>query len=173
MVSFLIRRIVSGIVLVLVIATLTFVMMRFTGTDPARAVAGQQASAQQVAQKSHELGLDKPAPAQYFDWFGHLLRLDLGRSWFSGDEVSTLIGNKLPVTLSIVLAGTLLAALVSVLVGVAAAVRGGWLDATVQVLAVLLSAIPSFLVALLAWTDRPFLDYFEPKRDISEDPAVS
>ncbi|NTW40444.1 MAG: ABC transporter permease [Cellulomonadaceae bacterium] len=149
MVRLLIRRIASGIVLVFVIASLTFVMMRFTGTDPARAVAGQQATAEQVAQKAHELGLDRPLLTQYVDWLAHVARGDFGASWFGGTAVTTVITNTLPVTLSIVLAGLLAAAVVSTIVGVAAAVRGGWFDTMVQTVAVVGAAVPNFVVALV------------------------
>ncbi|MDT3442909.1 MULTISPECIES: ABC transporter permease [unclassified Pseudofrankia] len=149
MLSFLIRRAVAGIVLVLVVVTVTFLLLRITGSDPARAAAGQQATAEQVAEKSRELGLDRPLVTQYGDWLSHAVRGDFGTSWFTGDQVGTLLGNELPVTLSVVLVGLVLAAVVSAVAGVAAAVRGGWLDKAVQLTAVVGAAIPSFLVALV------------------------
>ncbi|AXG77682.1 ABC transporter permease [Streptomyces paludis] len=147
--SFLARRLLSGVVLVFVISTLTFVLMRMTGTDVARNIAGVTASSAQVAEKKTELGLDRPVFSQYLDWLGGALQGDLGRSWFSGDPVTATLTDKLPVTLSIVLGGLLLSAVVSVLLGVAAAVRGGVLDRVVQVVAVIGFALPSFLVALI------------------------
>jgi peptide/nickel transport system permease protein len=149
MIAFLVRRVVAGVVLVLVIATLTFGLMSLTGQDPARTIAGQTASREQVAQKAAELGIDRPLPVRYADWLSHAVRGDLGSSWFTNEPVTSALGNKLPVTLSIVLAGLLLSAVLSVALGVAAAVRGGWLDRAVQGLAILGFAVPSFLVALL------------------------
>ncbi|GAA4697476.1 ABC transporter permease [Phytohabitans rumicis] len=149
MIAFLVRRIVAGIILVFVIATVTFGLMSLTGQDPARAITGQTASPEQVSQKAAELGLDRSLPVRYVDWLSHAVRGDLGSSWFTNEPVTSALSNKLPVTLSIVLAGLLLSAVLSVVLGVAAAVRGGWLDRAVQGLAILGFAVPSFLVALL------------------------
>jgi peptide/nickel transport system permease protein len=149
MFRFLARRVVSGIVLVFVVSALMFVLMSATGSDPARNIVGQTATQQQVAAKSAELGLDRPLLTRYGDWLSHAVRGDLGNSWFGGDAVKTSLKDKLPVTLSIVIAGLLLSAIVSIVLGVAAAVRRGWLDRAVQVLAVVGFAVPNFLVALL------------------------
>ena len=149
MLGFLARRVVSGIVLIFVVSALLFALMSATGSNPARNIVGETATQQQVDAKSRELGLDRPLVTRYGDWLSHALSGDLGASWFGGDSVKTTLKNKLPVTLSIVVAGLLLSAIVSVILGVAAAVRRGWLDGTVQVLAVAGFAVPSFLVALL------------------------
>lgn len=149
MAGFLARRVGSAVVLVFVISSLTFLLLHFTGGNPARNIVGQTATAEQEAQKAAELGLDQSLFSQYATWLGHLVRGDLGSSWFTGQPVSSTIGNALPVTMSIVLAGLLLSAVVSVLLGVAAAVRGGWLDRLLQTVSVVGFAVPSFLVALV------------------------
>lgn len=149
MFGFVLRRIGSGIVLVLVITAVTFVLLRATGQDVARGIVGQTATADQVATKRAELGLDQPVVEQFGQWLEHAARGDFGSSWYSGEPVTSALANRLPVTLSIVLGGLLLSALLSVLLGVAAAVRGGWVDRLVQVIAVVGFAIPSFLVALV------------------------
>jgi peptide/nickel transport system permease protein len=149
MLGFLARRVVSGIVLIFVVSALMFALLSATGSDPARNIVGQTATQQQVAAKRAELGLDRPLVTRYGDWLGHAVRGDLGSSWFGGDAVKTALKDKLPVTLSIVIAGLLLSAVVSIVLGVAAAVKRGWLDGAVQSLAVVGFAIPSFLVALL------------------------
>jgi peptide/nickel transport system permease protein len=147
--GFVLRRIGSGIVLVLVITAVTFVLLRATGQDVARGIVGQTATADQVATKRAELGLDQPVVEQFGKWLEHAARGDFGSSWYSGEPVTSALANRLPVTLSIVLGGLLFSALLSVLLGVAAAVRGGWVDRLVQVIAVVGFAIPSFLVALV------------------------
>jgi peptide/nickel transport system permease protein len=147
--SFVLRRFASGILLLFVISALTFVMLRATGQDVARNIVGQTASVGQVADKRMQLGLDQPVPEQFGKWLAAALHGDLGSSWFSGEAVSSSLANRLPVTLSIVLGGLLLSATLSVLLGVAAALRGGWLDRLVQVGAVVGFSVPSFLVALV------------------------
>ena len=108
MVGFLVRRLAAGIVLIFVVSALMFALMSATGSDPARNIVGQTATQEQVDAKAAELGLDQPA--------GHALRrlarqrrhaAISGTSWFGGDPVTTQLKDKLPVTLSIVLAGLL------------------------------------------------------------------
>lgn len=149
MLRFVLRKAGAGVVLVFVITLLTFMLLRLTGQDVARQILGQTATVEQVAAKRAELGLDEPALLEYGRWLAKMFQGDLGSSWFTGNHVATSLSDKLPVTLAIVLGGLVLSAILSVLLGVAAAVRGGWLDRAVQVIAVIGFAIPSFLVALV------------------------
>ncbi|MBL1111488.1 ABC transporter permease [Streptomyces sp. 110] len=149
MLAFLFRRIVAGAALVAVVATATFLLLNLTGTDVARNILGESATRSAVTAKSHELGLDQPLVERYWHWAEQAVRGDLGSSWFTGDPVGQSLVDTLPVTLSIVLAGLLLAAVLSVALGTAAALRGGWVDRMVQLAAVLGTAVPSFLIALV------------------------
>ncbi|HRA49835.1 ABC transporter permease [Actinotalea sp.] len=149
MLMFFLRRFLSGIVLVLVAASAIFGLMSLSDDAVARSIAGQTASEEQVAAKAAELGLDQPLVTRYVDWLTGLLNGDLGSSWYSGQPVNTIISAKLPVTLSILLVGLFAAAVLAVLIGVAAAVKGGWVDRAVQSLAILGFAVPSFLLALV------------------------
>ncbi|MFE5123883.1 ABC transporter permease [Streptomyces sp. NPDC056669] len=149
MLAFLIRRIAAGAALVVVVATATFLLLNLTGTDVARNILGETATRSAVTAKSHELGLDQPLVERYWHWAEQALRGDLGSSWFTGAPVNQSLVDTLPVTLSIVLAGLLLAAVLSVALGTAAALRGGWVDRVVQFAAVLGTAVPSFLIALV------------------------
>ncbi|MGA6155324.1 ABC transporter permease [Stenotrophomonas sp. NPDC087984] len=149
MLAFLIRRIAAGAALVVVVATATFLLLNLTGTDVARNILGETATRSAVTAKSHELGLDQPLVERYWHWAEQALRGDLGSSWFTGAPVNQSLVDTLPVTLSIVLAGLLLAAVLSLALGTAAALRGGWVDRVVQFAAVLGTAVPSFLIALV------------------------
>ncbi|MFD5750453.1 ABC transporter permease [Streptomyces sp. NPDC127033] len=149
MFAFLFRRLAAGAVLVVVVATATFLMLSLTGTDVVRNVLGETASRSAVAAKTHELGLDQPLVERYGHWIGQAVQGDLGSSWFTGDPVNQSLTDTLPVTLSVVLAGLLVAMVLSVALGTAAALRGGWVDRGVQFAAVLGTAVPSFLIALV------------------------
>ncbi len=149
MLTFLLRRILSGLVLILASSFLMFWLMSLSGTNVARNIVGQTATQEQVAAKATELGLDQPLLTRYFDWIGPALRGDFGSSWFSGQSVIDTLAAKLPVTLSILVVGLLIATVFAIVIGVAAAVRGGWLDRLVQGLAILGFALPSFLIALV------------------------
>ncbi|WP_336026285.1 ABC transporter permease [Geodermatophilus sp. FMUSA9-8] len=149
MLLFLLRRLGAGVVLVWVIATLTFFLTSLTGSDPARRILGPTAGLDQVAAKTAELGLDRPVLERYWDWLTGAVRGDLGTSWFTNAPVGGLIGDALPVSLSLVIAATVLTAAVSIALGVVAAVRGGWLDGLLQTISTVAFAVPNFLVGLL------------------------
>ncbi|MDN3496823.1 ABC transporter permease [Planococcus sp. APC 4015] len=148
MLAFILRRLASGIVLVAVISFLAFVLLYLGGGDIARRILGENATAETVAQKTEELGLNRPLLAQYGDWLTSAITGDLGRSWFNGELVSVSVTNRLAVTLSIVIGATIISAILSVILGVLAARRGGAVDGAVQVLSLIGFAIPGFLIAL-------------------------
>lgn len=143
------RRLVACAVLVGMIATITFLLAFSATGNVARNLLGENATADQLAAKNAELGLDKPLLAQFGTWAEHAARGDLGISWFTNEPVAQAIANRLPVTLSMVVLAVSLTALISVGLGVAAAVRGGWLDRVIQVSSVLGFALPNFWVALV------------------------
>ncbi|MEN2739540.1 ABC transporter permease [Microbacterium sp. X-17] len=148
MLAFITRRILSGIVLVVAISVIAFLLLYAGGGDIARRLLGEDASAQTVAQKAHELGLDRPLIAQFGSWVSGVLHGDFGTSWFTSQPVDDAIVSRLAVTLSLVFGATILIAIVSVVLGVLAATRGGWIDGVVQVVSLVGTAIPGFLIAL-------------------------
>lgn len=149
MIPFVARRLVSGVALVFVISTVTFALVHLSTDNVARNILGQNATAEQVAAKQAELGLNRPLLAQYGDWLTHALRGDFGVSWLTSEPVSGSLANRLPVTLSMVITAVVIIALVSMVLGMAAAVRGGWLDRLIQFVSVAGFALPNFWVALM------------------------
>jgi peptide/nickel transport system permease protein len=149
MLPFVLRRLASGVVLVFVISLLAYTLLYLGGGDIARRILGQNATQETVDQKAAQLGLDQPLLTQFLDWLTSALSGDLGRSWFTGQLVSVSVSSRLAVTLSIVIGATLIAAIISVVLGVVAARRGGWIDAVVQFVSVIGFAIPGFLIALV------------------------
>ncbi|MGF6823774.1 peptide/nickel transport system permease protein [Microbacterium sp. ZKA21] len=148
MLMFIIRRILAGIALLFVISLVTFGLLFLDSANIARRILGQNATEELVAQKSAELGLDRPLVVQYWDWLTSALTGDLGRSWFNGQLVSVSLSGRLSVSLSLVIGATVISAIIAVVLGVLAARRGGWVDALVQLISVLGFAIPGFLIAL-------------------------
>lgn len=148
MLAFILRRLLSGVILIAVISFLAFVLLYMGGGDIARRILGENATAETVAKKTEDLGLNRPLLAQYWDWLTSALTGDLGRSWFTGEMVSAGVTGRLAVTLSIVIGATLLSAVLAVILGVLAARRGGAVDGTVQVISLIGFAIPGFLIAL-------------------------
>jgi peptide/nickel transport system permease protein len=148
MLVFIVRRLVTGVVLVFAVSVVAFSMLYIGGGDIARRILGQNATAEQVAQRAEQLGLDRPLPVQYWEWLTSALTGDLGRSWFSGQFVSVSVTSRLAVTLSIVIGAVVIGAVLSIVLGVLAARRGGWVDGLVQFLSVVGFSIPGFLIAL-------------------------
>jgi len=149
MLGFLIRRLASSIALLLVTALLTFVLLSIPNQDVGRQLLGMQATQQAIDAKNAELGLDRPILVQFFDWLTHALQGDFGRSWFSSENVATAIGNRLPVTLSLMIGVTLVTAVFGYLLGVWAGTRRGRVDTFVQVFSVAGYALPGFLVTIV------------------------
>ena len=148
MTRYILRRLLSGVVLLFVVSFLAFAMLYANSDNVARRILGQNATAEQVDQRMADLGLDRPVWQQYLDWLQGALQGDFGRSWFTGELVTTGVTSRLAVTLSIVLGATIASAVIGVLLGLLAATRGGWVDRGVQVGSILGFAIPGFLVAL-------------------------
>ncbi|MFC4907710.1 ABC transporter permease [Actinomadura gamaensis] len=149
MLRLLLRRAAAGVLLLLVISLLTYLLLSAAGTDVGRQLLGQSADQRLVDAKNAALGLDRPVLVQYLDWLGHLLRGDLGTSWFTGEDVGRAVANRLPVTVSLLLGVTAVTAVVSFLLGAWAGLRRGPVDKAVQILAVLGYALPGFLVTLV------------------------
>ena len=88
MLTFILRRVLSGLVLIVVITVLAFTLLYLGSGNIARTIVGQNATQEVVAQKAAELGLDRPLFAQFLDWASSAVTGDLGRSWFNGQLVS-------------------------------------------------------------------------------------
>lgn len=149
MIGFIARRIGGGLILMLGISFIAFALVFAGGTSAAHSILGQDADAAAVAAKEAELGLDQPFLTQYASWLSRAVTGDFGASWFNSESVVQLIGTRLPVTLSIVTVAVLLTGVVSVVLGMTAGVRGGWLDRVIQVVSVVGVALPNFWVAVV------------------------
>jgi len=148
LISFIARRVAAAVPVLLVVAVLVFLLLRLTPGDPAAILAGDAASTEQIARIRAELGLERPILVQFGIWFGHLLRGDLGQSFYYKMQVSTLIGQRLEPTLSLAALTIAIAVLVAVPLGVLAAWRfGGWLDRALMAFSVLGFSVPVFVLA--------------------------
>ena len=134
----------------LVVATVTFVLMHLAPGDPASVIAGPYASAEDVARLHRQLGLDEPLLVQLGRWYWRLLQGDLGQSIFLRRPVVEAILDRVEPTLLLTSLATLVAVLLGVPAGIVAARRyGGVMDQTVMLLALVGTSIPNFLLGLL------------------------
>ncbi|MCF8534230.1 MAG: ABC transporter permease [Reyranella sp.] len=149
MFNFLIRRLVVAALVAATVMTLAFILTRLSG-DLATSIAGPNATQADIEAIRLAYGLDRPVLAQFFDWVGRALTGDLGESYFFKARVSTLIAERMPVTLTLGLTGLVIALVVSLPLGILAAVRENTgLDRVVQVVALFGQAMPSFWLGLI------------------------
>ena len=149
MLQFLFRRLVVALLVAATVMTLAFILTRLSG-DLAISIAGPNATAADIEAVRKAYGLDRPVLEQFFDWVGRAVTGDLGKSYFFQTNVSTLIAERMPVTLTLGLTGLSIALLVSLPMGILAAVRENTnFDRAVQVVALIGQAMPSFWLGLL------------------------
>jgi peptide/nickel transport system permease protein len=149
MLQFLVRRLIVAVLVAATVMTLAFVLTRLSG-DLAISIAGPNATQADVEAVRKAYGLDQPLITQFFNWVGNALSGDLGDSYFFKTRVSLLIAERMPVTLTLGLTGLVIALVVSLPLGILAAVRENTaFDRAVQVVTLLGQAMPSFWLGLL------------------------
>jgi peptide/nickel transport system permease protein len=149
LIPFIIRRALLTLSQMLAISAIAFFLLYLSSGQIARAILGDQATEEQVQQKTIELGLDRPLIVRYWEWLVSALQGDFGRSYFTPQGVLDALLTRLPVTMSLLVATSIIAGLLAFALGIAAGVKRGWLDRLVQVLSVIGYALPGFLVALI------------------------
>jgi peptide/nickel transport system permease protein len=152
MIRFIAKRLGSGLVVLLVVSALTFFLLYMSSGSIARNILGDQATAEQVAMKEHELGLDQPLLTRYFAWVADAVSGNLGASWFSSEPVANSLASRIPVTMTMVFAAMILIAICAALIGVVAAVKRGWVDRVVQVGAIIGDSVPGFVIGVVLVT---------------------
>lgn len=122
MTTYIIRRLLLVIPILLGVATIVFALMFIVPGDPARMLMGQHGDAQTLANLRHELGLDKPVHFQYVMYIGRLLKGDLGMSYRQKRPVAQIIRDRFPATARLAVMSMALAILIGVGTGILAAV---------------------------------------------------
>jgi peptide/nickel transport system permease protein len=125
MVRYIIRRILWGIVLLILVSALTFVFFYiFPSADPAVLRAGRNASPQTIAYIRHDLGLDKPLYTQFYNYMkGIFLHFNFGYSYYSGASVLSLVRDRLPATISLTVGAVVLWLVAGIPVGILSAIK--------------------------------------------------
>lgn len=150
MFSYLVRRLLATIPVLVIVGVFVFSLLQLTPGDPAAVLAGDYATPEQVAAIRAQLGLDQPVLTQFTTWAGRILRGDLGSSIYSNQPVALLIAQRIEPTLVLTLATALIAVAIALPLGVLAAYRaGGWLDRIVMSVAVAGYSTPVFVVGYL------------------------
>lgn len=148
--TYFLKRLLSILPVMIVVALIVFMLIHLSPGDPAALIAGDSATAEDIARLRAQLGVDKPLWEQFALWSGNLLHGNLGSSIFTQIPVSKLLAQRLEPTLSIALLTMALTLLFAVPLGTVAAYRAGsWVDRLIMLFAVLAFSVPVFLVGYL------------------------
>jgi peptide/nickel transport system permease protein len=153
MVRIVVRRLVVSIPLLFIASALSFVLIALTPGDPARRLLGIETPPEVYRRLRAAMGLNDSLPERYWLWLSHAIHGDFGASLITSQRVSDAIDTRLPVTLSLMIGGLLVALVVGVGMGILSAVRaGGVVDRAVNAFALVGFALPGFWVgaALIA-----------------------
>ncbi len=151
MLSFAARRFLAAIPVLLAVSLATFALLYLVPGDPVKAIVGERASPETIANVRHELGLDLPLAERYLNWLVKTVRGDLGRSWLTGRPVAASLLARLPITARLALFAFAISTVVGLGVGVYTATHHGQAaDHLVRVLLLLVGAVPVFVVATAA-----------------------
>jgi peptide/nickel transport system permease protein len=149
MVAFAAKRLVLALLVALTVSALVFLLLRASG-DVAIALAGEGARAEDIENIRHIYGLDRPLAVQYFDWLWKLLHGDFGQSLYFKTDVLGIVLDKLPTTIYLAVFSLTFALVLSVPLGVFAAVYPTRLiDRVCLAIAVVGQALPNFFLALI------------------------
>ena len=146
---YVIKRLWQGAIAIMGALLIVFIAQRLAG-DPVALMLPMEATEEDFAAMRAQLGLDQPFIVQFGIFFWDALQGEFGTSYHWNQPAMDLILERLPATLELALAGLVFAIVLSVPLGVLSAVyRGGWIDTTAKIFAMLGQAMPSFWVGLL------------------------
>jgi peptide/nickel transport system permease protein len=148
--AYVIRRLLATIPVMGVVAIFVFSLLYITPGDPAAVIAGDIATAEDIARIHHQLGLDEPFLWRFGGWLWGVLRGDLGISIFTNLPVAQLIGQRLEPTLALTTTALVVTVIFAIPLGVIAAWKvGTWIDRGVMIFTVIGFSLPAFVLAYL------------------------
>jgi peptide/nickel transport system permease protein len=150
MLNFLARRLASAFLVLVLVSALSFGIIWLVPGDPTAVLLDANATPEQVARLRTQLGLDKSLPLQIVEWYGRILRGDLGQSILLNRSVMAAILERLPVTLSLAGIALMLAIVLGVTAGMIAAMNHNrWPDQVIMAAALFGLSVPDFWLALM------------------------
>jgi peptide/nickel transport system permease protein len=123
MANFLVRRLITTLLVMLGVSFIVFMIIHLVPGDPVRIMLGLQADQAKVEEIRHLMGFDRPILIQYLDWLWRALQGDLGQSFITGQSVSEAVWERFPATMSLALAALLIGLLIALPAGIISALR--------------------------------------------------
>lgn len=154
MTSYIIRRILMGIVVIILVSMMVFLFIRLLPGDPLTIYLNktdmQQLTEEQLYELRVKYGLEKTLPLQYIDWVGGIFTGDLGQSIYYDIDVSILIRERMPVTIYLGFLSFVISGALGIVFGLICSLkRGSWIDTVVTLLANIGVTMPSFWVGII------------------------
>jgi len=150
MIRVVVKRLLIGVFVMWGAASLIFLIVRVAPGDPVSILLGPDATQDQITELSASLGLDRPLAVQYVDYLGHAARLDFGDSYRLGRPAMAEVLERLPVTAELMLASTLIAVVLGLILGLLAGGRpGSAVDRVVSAAAIALQSFPTFWIGIM------------------------
>jgi peptide/nickel transport system permease protein len=175
MTAFIIRRLLMAFIVLIMVSLLVFFAMRLMPSDPITmyVIGTGNLDEEYIKHLRIEYGLDKPIFVQYYNWISGVATGNFGKSLYYKEKVSVLLGQTLPITLTLGVLSMIVSITIGISIGMLAAIRRGrWLDNIVSPLSVVLICLPSFLLGIflifvfgLKLNLLPFSGYVLPWED--------
>jgi len=146
-----IRKLITGIPLILGVTLISFILMVYFGPDKTYELLGKNPTEEQIIEVRHQLGYDKPFTTRYVEYLGELATMDFGYSDSTGEKVSTILKRTIPISLALITPGFILGNVLGIALALIAAYhRGRWLDKFIMGGSVVGMSV-SFLIAIIAF----------------------
>lgn len=156
--QFILRRLTQMVPVLFGVTIVVFALLQLIPGDPATTILGMQARPESIAALRHELGLDRPLWEQYLRYVGNVLTFDLGDSLKFKVSVASLLGERLEVSLFLIVYATVLTIALSLPLGIASALwKDGIFDQIVRVILLITLVMPAFWIGII------FLTYLSVK----------
>lgn len=147
--GYILKRLLSILPILAVVAVVVFMIVHLTPGDPAAVMLGDEAGEKEIAELRSQLGLDLPLAVQFFHWLANVLQGDLGKSYFSDVPVTQAFWEHLGPTVSVAILAQIIAILIAIPIGIMAARRRGtMIDQAVMGVSLFGISVPSFLLGL-------------------------
>lgn len=150
MTTYILRRILLLVPVMLVVGVVVFMLVHLVPGNPAAVLVGENATAEQIEAAQEKMGLNDPILVQFFRWFGDAIRLDFGDSYFSNQSVIETLSQRKEPTLFLTSYALIIEVLIGVPIGVIAAVkRNSIVDRALMIVSISGAAVPTFFMGIV------------------------
>lgn len=146
-----VKRILQLIPILIIVSVIVFFMIRLSQVDPVAVIlGGKQTTPDVVANVREKFGLNQPVVVQYLLWIKNMFVGNFGESYKFQQSVTSLLSDRIPVTLGLVFSGSLIALIVAIPIGILSAIKKNtWVDRSLSIISLILVSCPVFMTSIL------------------------